>query len=164
MTPASADFQLLSIYPYSEAYGDDPTALSLTIPTTVDQATDINSLIGDSDFMIGQASSEDVDSQTGGYKMRFQHPLAFVKFVIDGSDCVYQQATIKSLTMTANVAFVGPVSVNLEEGTVTSAATEQEGKTLVVNFPATAKMNTEQVACVAINPVDLSDAGHIGNY
>lgn len=158
LTPA-ADFQLLSIYPYSEAYGDDPTALSLTIPTTVDQATDINSLIGDSDFMIGQASSEDVDSETGGYKMRFQHPLAFVKFVIDGSDCIYQQATIKSLTMTANVAFVGPVSVNLEDGTVTSAAQGDEGKSLVVNFPATAKMNTEQVAWVAINPVDLSDAG-----
>ena len=158
LTPA-ADFQLLSIYPYSEAYGDDPTALSLTIPTTVDQATDINSLIGDSDFMIGQASSEDVDSETGGYRMRFQHPLAFVKFVIDGSNCVFSDATIKSLTMTANKAFVGPVTVNLEDGTVTSAATDNEGKTLVVNFPATAKMNTEQVAWVAINPVDLSDAG-----
>ncbi len=158
LTPA-ADFQLLSIYPYSEAYGDDPTALSLTIPTTVDQATDINSLIGDSDFMIGHASSEDVDSETGGYKMRFQHPLAFVKFVIDGSNCIYQQATLKSLTMTANKAFVGPVTVNLEEATLTSAATGEEGKTLVVNFPATAKMNTEQVAWVAINPVDLSDAG-----
>lgn len=158
LTPA-ADFQLLSIYPYSEAYGDDPTALSLTIPTTVDQATDINSLIGDSDFMIGQASSEDLDSETGGYKMRFQHPLAFVKFVIDGSNCVFSDATIKSLTMTANKAFVGPVTVNLEEGTVTSAATDNEGKTLVVNFPEAAKMNTEQVAWVAINPVDLSDAG-----
>lgn len=158
LTPA-ADFQLLSIYPYSEAYGDDPTALSLTIPSTVNQATDINSLIGDSDFMIGQASSEDVDSETGGYKMRFQHPLAFVKFVIDGSDCIYQQATIKSLTMTANKAFVGPVTVNLEDATVTSAATGDEGKTLVVNFPATAKMNTPQEAWVAINPVDLSDAG-----
>ncbi len=159
LTPASADFQLLSIYPYSESYGDDPTALALTIPSTVNQAADINSLVGDTDFMIGSASSEDLDSQTGGYKMRFRHPLAFVKFVIDGSNCVYQQATIKSLTMTANVAFTGPVSVNLEEGTVTSAATGDEGKTLVVNFPTTAKMNTEQVAWVAINPVDLSDAG-----
>ena len=109
--------------------------------------------------MIGQASSEDLDSETGGYKMRFQHPLAFVKFVIDGSNCVFSDATIKSLTMTANKAFVGPVTVNLEEGTVTSAATDNEGKTLVVNFPEAAKMNTEQVAWVAINPVDLSDAG-----
>lgn len=158
LTPA-AEFELLSIYPYSEAYGDDPTALALTIPSTVDQATDINSLIGASDFMVGQASSEDVDAQTGGYKMRFQHPLAFVKFVIDGSNCVFSDATIKSLTMTANVAFVGPVSVNLEDGTVTSAAQDDEGDSLVVNFPATAKMNTEQVAWVAINPVDLSDAG-----
>ena len=159
LTPASENFQLYSIYPYNAEYGDDHTALSLTIPATVDQATDINALIGDTDFMIGQATSENLDSENGGYKMSFTHPLAFIKFVIDGSDCIYQQATIKSLTMTANVAFVGPVSVNLEDGTVTSAATEQEGKTLVVNFPATAKMNTEQVAWVAINPVDLSDAG-----
>ena len=158
LTPA-AEFELLSIYPYSESYGDDPTALALTIPSIVDQATDINSLVGDSDFMIGRASSEDLDEQTGGYKMRFQHPLAFVKFVIDGSNCVFSDATIKSLTMTANVAFVGPVSVNLEDGTVTSAAQDDEGDSLVVNFPATAKMNTEQVAWVAINPVDLSNAG-----
>ena len=159
LTPASADFQLYSIYPYNAEYGDDHTALSLTIPATVDQATDINALIGDTDFMIGQATSENLDSENGGYKMSFTHPLAFIKFVIDGSNCIYQQATIKSLTMTANVAFVGPVSVNLEDGTVTSAAQGDEGKSLVVNFPATAKMNTEQVAWVAINPVDLSDAG-----
>ena len=159
LTPASENFQLYSIYPYNAEYGNDHTALSLTIPATVDQATDINALIGDTDFMIGQATSENLDSENGGYKMSFTHPLAFVKFVIDGSDCIYQQATIKSLTMTANKAFVGPVTVNLEDATVTSTATEQEGKTLVVNFPATAKMNTEQVAWVAISPVDLSDAG-----
>ena len=159
LTPASEDFQLYSIYPYNAEYGNDHTALSLTIPATVDQATDINALIGDTDFMIGQATSENLDSENGGYRMNFTHPLAFIKFVIDGSNCIYQQATIKSLTMTANVAFVGPVSVNLEDGTVTSAAQGDEGKSLVVNFPATAKMNTEQVAWVAINPVDLSDAG-----
>ena len=132
--------------------------MSLTIPSTVDQATDINSIVGDTDFMLGKASSAEYDSEAGAYKMLFMHPLAFVKFRIDGSNCIYQQATIKSLTMTADVAFVGQVSVNLEEGTVTSAAAEEEGKTLVVNFPSTAKMNTPQEAWVAINPVDLSSA------
>ena len=158
LTPA-AEFELLSIYPYCESYGDDPTALALTIPSTVNQTADINTLVGDSDFMIGHASSEEYDAENGGYKMLFQHPLAFVKFVIDGSNSVFREATIKSLTMTANKAFVGPVTVNLEDATVTSAATDEDGKTLVINFPATAKMNTEQVAWVAINPVDLSDAG-----
>jgi hypothetical protein len=158
LTPA-AEFELLSIYPYSESYGDDPTALALTIPSTVNQTADINTLVGDSDFMIGHASSEEYDAENGGYKMLFQHPLAFVKFVIDGSNSVFREATIQSLTMTANKAFVGPVTVNLEDATITSAATDEDGKTLVINFPATAKMNTEQVAWVAINPVDLSDAG-----
>ena len=158
LTPA-AEFELLSIYPYSESYGDDPTALALTIPSTVNQTADINTLVGDSDFMIGHASSKEYDAENGGYKMLFQHPLAFVKFVIDGSNSVFREATIQSLTMTANKAFVGPVTVNLEDATVTSAATDEDGKTLVINFPATAKMNTEQVAWVAINPVDLSDAG-----
>ena len=157
LTPA-AEFELLSIYPYSESYGDDPKALALTIPSTVNQTADINTLVGDSDFMIGHASSKEYDAENGGYKMLFQHPLAFVKFVIDGSNSVFREATIKSLTMTANKAFVGPVTVNLEDATVTSAATDEDGKTLVINFPATAKMNTEQVAWVAINPVDLSDA------
>lgn len=157
LTPA-AEFELLSIYPYSETYGDDPTSLSLTIPATVNQAKDVNDIIGDTDFMFGKASSKEYDTENGGYRMLFTHPLAFVKFRIDGSDCVFQQATIKSLTMTADKAFVGPVTANLEDGTLTSAATGEEGKTLVVNFPATAKMSEPQEAWVAINPVDLSDA------
>lgn len=157
LTPA-ADFELYAIYPYNAEYGNDHTALSLTIPTSVNQSDDVNSIVGDTDFMLGKASSEDYDSESGAYKMLFKHPLAFVQFHIDGRDCVYEQATIKSLTMTADKAFVGPVTVNLEEGTVTSAAQEEEGKTLVINFPETAKMKDPQDAWVAINPVDLSDA------
>ena len=157
LTPA-ADFELYAIYPYSEAYGDDMTALSLTVPTTVSQSTDVNSIVGKTDFMLGKATSGEYDTEKSAYKMLFKHPLAFVQFHIDGRDCVYEQATIKSLTMTADVAFVGPVTVNLQDGTVTSAATGDEGKTLVINFPETAKMKDPQDAWVAINPVDLSDA------
>lgn len=157
LTPA-ADFELYAIYPYSEAYGDDMTALSLTVPTTVSQSTDVNSIVGQTDFMLGKATSGEYDTEKSAYKMLFKHPLAFVQFHIDGRDCVYEQATIKSLTMTADVAFVGPVTVNLQDGTVTSAATGDEGKTLVINFPETAKMKDPQDAWVAINPVDLSDA------
>lgn len=157
LTPA-ADFELYAIYPYNESYGDDPTALSLTIPSIVNQTTDINSIVGDTDFMLGKATNEEYDSELAAYKMLFKHPLAFVQFHIDGRDCVYEQATIKSLTMTADVAFVGPVNVNLEDGTVASAAEGTDGKTLVINFPNTAKMNDPQDAWVAINPVDLSAA------
>jgi len=157
LTPA-ADFELYAIYPYSEAYGDDMTALSLTVPTTVSQSTDVNSIVGKTDFMLGKATSGEYDTEKSAYMMLFKHPLAFVQFHIDGRDCVYEQATIKSLTMTADVAFVGPVTVNLQDGTVTSAATGDEGKTLVINFPETAKMKDPQDAWVAINPVDLSDA------
>ena len=157
LTPA-ADFELYAIYPYNAEYGNDHTALSLTIPTSVNQSDDVNSIVGDTDFMLGKASSEDYDSESGAYKMLFKHPLAFVQFHIDGRDCIYEQATIKSLTMKADVAFVGAVNVNLEDGTVVSAAQGDEGKTLVINFPATAKMKDPQDAWVAINPVDLSDA------
>ena len=157
LTPA-ADFELYAIYPYNAEYGNDHTALSLTIPTSVNQSADVNSIVGDTDFMLGKASSEDYDSESGAYKMLFKHPLAFVQFHIDGRDCIYEQATIKSLTMKADVAFVGAVNVNLEDGTVVSAAQDDEGKTLVINFPETAKMKDPQDAWVAINPVDLSDA------
>lgn len=157
LTPA-ADFELYAIYPYNAEYGNDHTALSLTIPTSVNQSDDVNSIVGDTDFMLGKASSEHYDSESGAYKMLFKHPLAFVQFHIDGRDCIYEQATIKSLTMKADVAFVGAVNVNLEDCTVVSAAQGDEGKTLVVNFPATAKMKDPQDAWVAINPVDLSDA------
>ena len=157
LTPA-ADFELYAIYPYNAEYGNDPAALTLTVPATVNQSADVNSIVGDTDFMLGKASSKEYDSEKGAYKMLFMHPLAFVKFHIDGRGCIYEQATIKSLTMTADKAFVGPVTVNLEDGTVTSSASGDEGKTLVVNFPAGAKMNVPQDAWVAINPVDLSDA------
>lgn len=157
LTPAE-EFELYSIYPYNAEYGNDHTALSLTIPPTVNQSADVNSIVGDSDFMLGKASSKEYDSEKEAYKMLFMHPLTFINFHIDGRDCIYEQATIKSLTMTANVAFVGPVTVNLEDGTVTSAAQGDEGKTLVINFPETAKMKDPQDAWVAINPVDLTNA------
>ena len=157
LTPA-ADFELYAIYPYNAEYGNDPAALTLTIPVTVNQSDDVNSIVGDTDFMLGKASSEEFDSESGAYKMLFKHPLAFVQFHIDGRDCVYEQATIKSLTMKADKAFVGPVTVNLEEGIVTSAAEGEVGKTLVINFPETAKMKDPQDAWVAINPVDLTNA------
>ncbi|MBR5104345.1 MAG: hypothetical protein IKV05_06650 [Bacteroidales bacterium] len=157
LTPA-ADFELYAIYPYNAEYGNDHTALSLTIPTSVNQSADVNSIVGYTDFMLGKASSEHYDSESGAYKMLFKHPLAFVQFHIDGRGCIYEQATIKSLTMKADVAFVGAVNVNLEDGTVVSAAQGDEGKTLVINFPATAKMKDPQDAWVAINPVDLSNA------
>ena len=149
LTPA-ADFELYAIYPYSEAYGDDMTALSLTVPTTVSQSTDVNSIVGQTDFMLGKATSGEYDTEKSAYKMLFKHPLAFVQFHIDGRDCVYEQATIKSLTMTADVAFVGPVTVNLQDGTVTSAATGDEGKTLVINFPEIAKMKDISLETLAV--------------
>ena len=158
ITPAGGQFEINAIYPYSEIYGDSAESLSLSIPTETAQSTDLNSIVGKTDFMIGRTTNKDYDSESGSYKMLFKHPLAFVKFVIDGRGCVYEEATIKSLTMTADVAFVGPVRVNLIEGTVVSAAEGDEGKTLVVNFPETAKMNSLQEAWVAINPVDLSNA------
>ena len=157
LTPAE-EFELYSIYPYNAEYGNDHTALSLTIPSTVNQSSDVNTIVGDTDFMLGKASSKEYDSEKEAYKMLFMHPLTFINFHIDGRDCIYEQATIKSLTMTANTAFVGPVTVNLEDGTVTSAAQGDEGKTLVINFPATAKMSDPQDAWVAINPVDLTNA------
>ena len=157
LTPA-AGFDLYAVYPYNAEYGNDPAALSLTIPAVVDQSADVNSIVGDTDFMLGKASSKEYDADKGAYKMLFMHPLAFVQFHIDGRDCIYEQATIKSLTMKADVAFVGAVNVNLEDGTVVSAAQGDEGKTLVINFPATAKMSDPQDAWVAINPVDLSNA------
>ena len=144
LTPA-ADFELYAIYPYNAEYGNDPAALALTIPTVVDQSADVNSIVGDSDFMLGKASSKEYDAEKGAYNMLFMHPLAFVQFHIDGRDCIYEQATIKSLTLKADVAFVGAVNVNLEDGTVVSAAQDDEGKTLVINFPATAKMKDPQL-------------------
>lgn len=158
ITPAGGQFEIHAIYPYSETYGDSPESLSLVIPVETTQSTDLNSIVGKTDFMIGRTTDKDYDSESGSYKMLFKHPLAFVKFVIDGRGCVYEDATIKSLTMTSDVAFVGPVCVNLIEGTVVSAAEGDEGKKLVVNFPETAKMNSPQEAWAAINPVDLSNA------
>lgn len=158
LTPAGTEFTLYSVYPYSSGYGSDPTSVSLTIPATLSQYTDVNSIVGVSDFMVGRCDNTNYDSGTGAYQMLFQHPLAFINFKIDGRDCVYEQATIQSLTMTADVAFVGAVTLNCATGAVTSAETGDGGKTLVINFPSTAKMSDVQTAWAAINPVDLTDA------
>ncbi len=108
--------------------------------------------------MLGRTSYADYDAEAGAYTTEFWHPLAFLKFHIDCSDCVYADAVLKSLTMTANVAFVGSVNVDCIGGTVTSTAVGDAGKTLVVNFPNTAVASSAQDAWVAIKPVDLTDA------
>lgn len=158
LVPASEDFKIFSIYPYDSGYGDDPTDVSLSLPTEVNQTTDINEIIGVGDFMLGKTTPQDYDESASAYKMRFWHPLAFIKFHIDGTNSVLADAALKSMTMTADVAFVGDVSVDCINGTVTSAAVGDAGKTLVINFPNTAVMSSVQDAWVAINPVDLTDA------
>ncbi len=158
LTPASSTFTLYSVYPYSSTYGSDPTSVALTIPAEINQTTDINDIIGVSDFMVGRTDNTLYDSESGAYTMQFHHPLAFVQFHIDGRGCVYEEAIIKSLTMTADVAFVGDVILNCETGNITSAESGDGGKTLVINFPSTAAMSDAQDAWAAINPVDLTDA------
>lgn len=158
LTPAGTPFTLYAVYPYSSAYGDDPTNVALTIPEEISQMTDVNEIVGVSDFMVGRSNDEQYDSGASAYKMLFQHPLAFIQFKIDGRDCVYKEATLKSLTMTADVAFVGGVTLNCETGEIASSETGDGGKTLVVNFPNTALMSDVQTAWAAINPVDLTAA------
>jgi hypothetical protein len=158
LTPAGPDFTLYSIYPYKDSYGNDPTAVTLTIPAVINQCSDVNDLVGDMDFMLGRCSSAQYDSGSGSYRMLFRHPLAFIQLRIDGRNCVYREATLQTLTMTADVAFVGNVTADLSAGTITSAAVGEEGKSLVINFPATARMSDVQDAWIAINPVDLTDA------
>lgn len=158
LTPAGSTFTLYSVYPYASTYGSDPTEVALNIPTEISQMTDVNEIIGVSDFMVGRTDDTLYDSGTGAYTMQFHHPLAFVQFHIDGRGCVYEEATLKSLTMTADVAFVGDVILNCETGNITSAESGDGGKTLVINFPSTAAMSDAQDAWAAINPVDLTDA------
>jgi hypothetical protein len=158
MTPAGTPFSLYAVYPYSSSYGDDPTSVSLSIPTEISQTSEINDIVGVSDFMVGHSDDTQYDSEAGAYKMLFHHPLAFVKFKIDGRDCVYREATMKSLTMTADVAFVGGVTLNCETGEIVSSETGDGGKTLIINYPNTADLSDVQTAWAAINPVDLTDA------
>lgn len=154
LTPATEEFTLYAVYPYSDSYGNDITAVPVTIPAEVNQATDINDLVGVSDFMLGKASFSTTDEE---YLMGFVHPLAFIDVVIDGSNCVYSDATIESLTITANKAFVGDYSCDLTTRTLTSTATEDAGKRLVINYTDGAAMSSVQHAWIAINPVDLTD-------
>ena len=156
LTPASSNFLLYAVYPYNAGYGSDPTSVSLTIPEELSQTTDINSIVGVSDFMVGRTDNTRYSS--GSYTMQFHHPLAFVQFHIDGRGCVYEQATLKTLTMKADVAFVGAVTLNCEDGTLVSAESGDGGRTLVINFPESAAMSDPQDAWAAINPVDLTDA------
>ena len=158
LTPAGSEFTLYSVYPYNSSYGSDPTAISLTIPAAINQMTDINDIIGTTDFMVGRSDDTQYDDVTNSYKMLFQHPLAFVQFKIDARDCIYRQATLQTLTMTADVPFVGDVTLNCETGAITSAATGDDGKTLVISFPGTAALADVQTAWAAINPVDLTAA------
>lgn len=154
LTPASDDFTLYAIYPYSSSYSADPTALSVSLPTAVSQTASVNGLVGVSDFMLGTANLSSSDEQ---YEMLFTYPLTILDIVVDGSGSCLSGATAESLTITANTPFVGAASVDLTTGALTPA-NDAAGKSLVINYPSTATIASAQHTWVAIYPVDLTDA------
>lgn len=155
-TPASDEFSVVGIYPYSAEYGNDATAVPVTIPATVDQKTSANAVVGVSDFMFGSASLKTTDET---YEMSFTHPLALLDIVVDGSGSCLRTATLQKVTFTSNGAAVaGAFTANLSDGTLTPAA-EGSSKSIEVNFPETARMSGANHAWIAINPVDLTTDG-----
>ncbi len=153
LTPAAADFNLYAIYPYSSSYAADPSSVSVSLPAAVNQQESVNDVVGVSDFMIGSGSFTSSDTE---YLMRFRYPLALLDIVVDGTGSCLSGATVESVTITANKAFVGDATVDLTTGTL-SPANVDAGKSLVITYPSTAKMNATTHAWVAIYPVDLTD-------
>ncbi|MCR5018302.1 MAG: fimbrillin family protein [Bacteroidales bacterium] len=154
LTPASDNFKLYSIYPYSSSYASDPSAVSVSLPSSVGQVTDVNGLVGVSDFMLGAA---DLSSEDSEYEMLFTYPLAILDIVVSGQGSCLSEAVAESVTITANTAFVGNATVDLTTGTLTPSDADA-GKKLVVTYPSTAAISSAQHAWVAIYPVDLTDA------
>ena len=154
LTPAASSFKLYAVYPYSSGYASDPSAVSVSIPTEVSQVASVNGLVGVSDFMAGSANLSSSDEE---YKMYFNYPLAILDIVIDGSGSCLSGAALESLTITANTAFTGAATLNLTDGTLVPEDVAA-GKSLKINFPSTATMNTARHAWVNIYPVDLSAA------
>lgn len=154
-TPAGSDFSLYAIYPYSSSYAADPSAVSVSLPAAVSQETSVNGVVGVSDFMVGSGSFTSTDTE---YQMLFRYPLALLDIVVDGTGSCLSEATVESVTITANTAFVGDATMDLTTGTL-SPANVDAGKSLVITYPSTAKMNAPTHAWVAVYPVDLTDGG-----
>lgn len=155
LTPSTASFKLLAMYPYSSAYGSDPSNIAVSLPVSVEQKDDVNDVVGVSDFMVGSGSFTEDDSE---YLMRFRYPLTLLDIVVDGTGSCLSGATVESVTITANVPFVGDGTMDLTTGTLTPAD-DEAGKSLVVTFPSTATMDVARHAWVAVYPVDLTNAG-----
>ncbi len=153
LSPQDETFSFYALYPYDASYGNDPTGISLDIPATVDRQTDVNGVIGVSDFMFAKATLSQNDVE---HSISFTHPLSLLNIVIDGSNSIFSDAVIESLTITANRSFVGSATCDLSNGNL-SATDAEAGKSLVINYPADAAMNTPQNAWVAVLPVDLTD-------
>lgn len=154
LTAGNDPFKLYAVYPYKDSYASNPSALTLSLPTQVSQVSDVNGVVGISDFMLGSATFSSSDEN---YTMRFRYPLTLLDIVVDGSGSCLSGAIAQSVTITANKVFVGEATVDLTSGSITPADVDA-GKSLVIDFPATANMSTAQHAWVAIYPVDLSDA------
>ena len=154
LTAGSDPFKLYAVYPYKDSYASDPSALTLSLPTQVSQVSDVNGVVGASDFMFGSATFSSSDEN---YSMRFRYPLALLDIVVDGTGSCLSGAIAESVTITANKAFVGDATVNLTTGALEPADVDA-GKQLVIDFPATANISTAQHAWVAIYPVDLTNA------
>lgn len=153
LAPASDDFTLYALYPHAE-YGSDPTAVRRTVPVEVERRSDVNEVIGVSDFMLGKASLSKADNE---HAIGFSHPLALLNIVVDGSNSIFSDGVIESLTISAGKTFVGDVICNLLEKRV-AAADPGAGKTLTIRYGEDAVMSAPQSAWVAVLPADLTDA------
>ena len=154
LAPSSDAFTLYAVYPYAD-YGSDPAAVMRTVPAEVERRSDVNEVIGVSDFMLGRASLSGADDE---HTIAFSHPLALLNIVIDGSNSIFSDGVIESFTMSAGKTFVGDLVCNLKEGSI-AAADPEAGRTLTINYGADAVMSAPQNAWVAIMPADLTDAG-----
>lgn len=156
LNPSTENFTLYALYPYNSNYGSDPSNIVLNIPSTVSRSTDVNSVIGQSDFMMATATLNSSDEE---HKIAFSHPLALLNIVIDGSGSIFRETKIASVEMKANTKFVGAANCDLISGSLILDETDPEaGKSLVINYDEAASMSSPQSAWVAVAPVDLSDA------
>lgn len=82
---------LYAYYPYNPAVGDDPTALSGTLPLTQHYSTATRELEGD--WKVGAPAGE------SSAEFRFRHILAFFKFDINAGGTDVAGETLKSVSL-----------------------------------------------------------------
>ena len=144
--------RLFAVYPYSETRGNDITYISMKIPATQTQ-NGSDPQLKQKGVFIGKADINNLNTEEAVFNLDYS--CAGLQFSLDCKGTELENKQLASITLTADIPFIGNMVYDLknDQVVVTSA-----GKTGTLQFADSPQLSSEVKGWMAIKPTDLSQS------